>query len=228
MKKTQLLLIGLLVLVITACIQDDIIEDRVPETFRITNAIDTLAKGGTYLLETRYTNNIGQVETAAINWVSSDESIIAVSADGVLTGVDTGTAEVYGEVQSIENGLLTEKLNIVVSDTTTTVAEISERTGEIRTTTFYVLEGDFTITQEGDDLNIVFADNYEASSSLPGLYVYLSNNPNSVANALEIGAVSVFSGAHSYTVPDVDIKEYDYLYYYCKPFRVKVGDGQIN
>ncbi|MEM9549152.1 MAG: hypothetical protein AAGA77_24405, partial [Bacteroidota bacterium] len=63
---------------------------------------------------------------------------------------------------------------------------------------------------------------------LPGLYVYLTNNRNTTANALEIGAVEVFNGAHTYTVEDVGINDYKFLLYFCKPFNVKVGDGEIN
>ena len=45
---------------------------------------------------------------------------------------------------------------------------------------------------------------------------------------LEIGAVEVFKGAHSYILEgDIPLNQYDYLLYYCKPFNVKVGDGPI-
>jgi hypothetical protein len=109
----------------------------------------------------------------------------------------------------------------------TTVVGPMDRGGSIRTTSSYLLEGDFTITAPTGNLQIDIAENYRASTALPGLYLYLSNNPNSTAGALEIGRVEVFSGAHGYTVPNVGIDEYAYLLYYCKPFNVKVGDGEI-
>nr|HQU58856.1 hypothetical protein [Saprospiraceae bacterium] len=71
------------------------------------------------------------------------------------------------------------------------------------------------------------ADNYRASTSLPGLYLYLTNNPATVNNALEVGKVAVFDGAHSYHISGVGINDYDYLLYWCKPFSVKVGDGEM-
>ena len=40
--------------------------------------------------------------------------------------------------------------------------------------------------------------------------------------------VNIFDGAHEYTFTGADIFEYDYLLYYCKPFNVKVGDGEIS
>ena len=91
-----------------------------------------------------------------------------------------------------------------------------------------MLEGSFTLEQVGDDLLLEFADDYRASSALPGLYIYMTNNKNTNANALEIDAVETFNGAHSYTIQNVGINDYKFLLYYCKPFNVKVGDGDIN
>ena len=101
------------------------------------------------------------------------------------------------------------------------------RSGVIQTTSSYRLEGDFEIQQTDSDLLINIADNYRASSALPGLYIYLTNNPTTLSGALEISKVTIFSGAHQYTVPNVNINDYDYLLYYCKPFGVKVGDAKI-
>ena len=67
----------------------------------------------------------------------------------------------------------------------------------------------------------------DGATSLPGLYVYLTNNPSTVNNAYEIGRVETFNGAHSYRISGVGLNEYDYLLYWCKPFSVKVGDGEI-
>ena len=72
------------------------------------------------------------------------------------------------------------------------------------------MEGDFVINAVDDNLVIEIADNYVASSALPGLYIYLTNNPNSINDALEIGEVTVFEGAHSYEVENVGLMDYDY------------------
>jgi hypothetical protein len=50
----------------------------------------------------------------------------------------------------------------------------------------------------------------------------------STQQAFEIGAVSVFSGAHSYQLPtSIGLMDYQYLLYWCKPFNVKVGEAKI-
>lgn len=102
------------------------------------------------------------------------------------------------------------------------------RSGSISTTTFYQLKGDFTLSEIDGKLILDFADNYIAEDSLPGLYLYLTNDPNGVEDAFEIGPVEIFEGEHSYEIEGVALDEYEYLLYYCKPFRVKVGEGKIN
>ena len=100
--------------------------------------------------------------------------------------------------------------------------------GQIRTTSSYTLEGNFRYEHNGTQIILSLDDTYRASSSLPGLYLYLTNNPNSPEDGYEVGGVSVFSGEHSYTLPaSIGLMDYKYLLYWCKPFRVKVGDAQL-
>lgn len=99
--------------------------------------------------------------------------------------------------------------------------------GQIRTTSSYTLEGNFRYEYNGTQIILSLDDTYRASS-LPGLYLYLTNNPNSPEDGYEVGAVSVFSGEHIYTLPaSIGLMDYKYLLYWCKPFRVKVGDAQL-
>ncbi len=73
------------------------------------------------------------------------------------------------------------------------------KSGATVTTSSYVLTGDFTLSeiQNSKNLDLQIAENYQASTSLPGLYLYLSNNPNSINGALEVRPVSTFNGAHA-------------------------------
>lgn len=100
--------------------------------------------------------------------------------------------------------------------------------GQIRTTSSYTLEGNFRYEHNGTQIILSLDDSYRASSSLPGLYLYLTNNPNSPEDGYEVGEVNVFAGAHSYNLPSsINLMDYKYLLYWCKPFRVKVGDAQL-
>ncbi|MCB0629823.1 MAG: DM13 domain-containing protein, partial [Lewinella sp.] len=213
---------------LAGCIGDDIIFDTVPETLRIINPVDTLAVGDTVAFKLLFTNNIGQEEQRTAYWSSSDETIVTVDDAGSAIGISKGTATLTATVD-LTNGIsLKTSLPLVVDAETTTGGGENQRRGTIKTTSTYELQGDFVVTKEGSELVIEIADNYEATSALPGLYVYLSNNPNSKENALEIGPVEVFKGAHNYRVDgDIALNRYDYLLYYCKPFNVKVGDGKM-
>ena len=218
------LYISFIALVFQSCIGDDLIFDSVAESLRITIAPDTLAVGDEFPLEYQYTNEVGLEESVTVQWISSDPTILSVSEDGVVIGLSPGEASI---ILSRPENTLSDTTHIIVGETT--VLSSTSRSGQLQTTSSYVLEGDFELADSGNGLTLSLGSNYRASSSLPGLYVYLTNNPNTINGAVEISKVTVFSGAHSFTVPsEVDIEEYSYVLYYCKPFSVKVGDGQFD
>jgi len=202
--------------------------DRVAETLKITGQAASIAAGETFQFEARFTNNIGNTEEGKVIWRSSDESILAITEDGLATAIARGNVVVSAEVTLEDGSLLKEEMDVEVSMVTVAVETPTSRSGVIATTTFYVLEGDFTLNETNDGVSLEIADNYKASDALPGLYIYLTNNPNSTSDALEIGEVTVFEGAHTYEIAGINLTDYDYVLYFCKPFRVKVGDGEIN
>lgn len=220
--------ITLITVLFNACIGDDIIMDRVDESLRITAQATSIAVGETYQFEARFTNTIGNTEEGRVVWRSSDESILAITADGLATAVIAGSVVVSAEATLEDGSLLKEEMDVEVSMVTVAVETPTSRSGVIATTTFYDLEGDFTLNEINGGVSLEIADNYKATDALPGLYVYLTNNPNSINDALEIGEVTVFEGAHTYELAGVNLTDYDYVLYFCKPFRVKVGDGAIN
>lgn len=225
--KNTLLYITLFFLTtsITSCIGEDIVEDRVAEDLRIINAIDTIGFGATYQFESRYLDNVGESQEVNIEWSSSDDEVVSVTNTGLAEGLASGSVTITAEYQGIDAYLVNEIDVIVGENTTEVVVEDEIRNGVIETTSSYLLEGDFAVKEVDGNLLINIADNYKASTALPGLFVYLSNNPNSIADALEITAVSIFNGAHVYTIPNVGIDDYKFLLYFCKPFNIKVGDG---
>lgn len=219
------LIICMLFLLLTACIGDDVIFDTVPEAVRITASVDTLGVGDSFQFEALFTNAVGLEEMRSISWTSSTPEVVAIDNSGLATGISAGAATIRVEIQADE-GLVNDEFNVMVG-AETSAPSVSVLGGTVETTSSYLLEGSFTLEQNGSDLGLQFAEDYKASTALPGLYVYLSNNPNSVSGAYEIGEVTVFSGAHGYQISGVDLLDYSYVLYYCKPFNVKVGDGKI-
>lgn len=228
MKYLQTLLLISLLGLLSSCVGDDFIEDRIDPVLRINNAIETLEVGTDYQFEFTYFNNVGQQETAEVVWESSDSNIISITSAGLATAIQPGDVELTATVSGPDDQVF-QSLLVSAGASTTEVEAATVRTGVIQTTTFYDLEGDFELVQNDDGtLTLNIADNYKASSGLPGLYVYLTNNPRSISGAFEIDEVKTFSGAHSFEISGVELNEYSHLLYFCKPFNVKVGDGEIN
>ena len=223
MKQTAFLSI-LMVLFSLGCIKDDFIDDEVDPIVQITSTIDTLGINETFQFEAVYLNNVGFQENVPILWSSSAPDVISINSDGLAMGISEGNSVITAEYES-SNGILTDQLQVSVG--AETVIMPTERSGTIRTTSSYTLTGDFTLSEDGSGIKLSFDNNYEASTALPGLYLYLSNNQNSIANALEVGEVETFSGSHIYNISNTGINDYNYLVYFCKPFNVKVGDGEI-
>ena len=209
------------------CIGDDLIMDEVEPIIRIMNAIDTLALGSDYTFTYAYFNNTGQEESiSGASWSSDNPTAISVDDFGVATAQDVGTATITVELVNPDGIQVRDEHTVVVGENT--VTNNQGRSGTLRTTSSYTLEGAFTLNVDDEDLILEFSEDYEASSNLPGLFIYLTNNPNTINNAFEIGAVEVFSGAHSYTIEGVDLNDYSHVLYFCKPFVVKVGDGAFD
>lgn len=220
------------IFILTSCIGEDIVDDFIPEVVRITSTVNEITIGDSEQLEALYFNNTGiQENDVTILWESSNNDILKIDSSGAIT------TEMSGEVTiSATVGEVFDEINISVTnaseeeeeDNNTPPVELTQITGNIATTTFYDLAGNFTLTEiDGDSLELSFASNYIADDGLPGLYVYLTNNPNSIQGALEIGAVQTFSGEHTYNISDVKLNDFAYILYWCKPFSVKVGQGNL-
>jgi hypothetical protein len=215
------------VLVLHGCIGDDIIEDRVDPVVRVSNAIDTMKNGTSYQFEATFFDQVGMEVMIDLSWSSSDENIISISESGLANALQIGNALITVDGLAPSGEQVSAELLVAVGEET--IGSISERTGTLQTTSSYELKGDFVLKEEGGVLKLSFASNYQASTALPGLFIYLTNNPSTSSGAFEIGAVTEFEGAHSYDLPNsIDLMDYEYVLYFCKPFNAKVGDGQFN
>ncbi len=228
--KNVFVLLGLLAIVLSGCIGDDVIFDTVPERVSINNSIDSLGLDSTFQFTGTYFNSIGRAIDETIIWSTSDPGIIEMSITGLAKGVAKGSANIKATVNLEGKDPVEEKISIVVEEGVSTPVEVSSRSGMLETASSYPLTGNFTLTKGTDDkLSLSFENDYDADDGLPGLYVYLTNNPNTNVGALEISKVTIFKGAHSYTLPEgVGINEYSHVLYFCKPFGVRVGIGEMN
>lgn len=227
MPTRSWVLYSFLGLSLLSCVGEDIINDFVSPELRIENQLQSLGLNKSHQFEAKYLNSIGIQEDASITWSSSDETIVSIdSQTGFSTALQIGEVTIMAVING--NAPLSASTRVMVTDET--IGEVGFRNGAIVSTSSYKLVGDFNLGPGSTNaLVLSLFQNYEASSSLPGLYVYLTNNPNSINGAYEIGRVTVFNGAHAYTLPEeIAITDYNYILYWCKPFSVKVGGASIN
>ena len=152
----------------------------------------------------------------------STEIIAPTNPEETITMVSTETIIVTG----------TDSMTVIDTSSSTTengvVLASMYYEGKIISTSNYHLEGNFRYEHNGEQIILSIDNSYNASTALPGLYIYLGNNPSTVSDAYEIGAVEVFSGAHDYVLPEsIQLMDYKYILYWCKPFNVKVGEAEI-
>jgi len=232
MKKVIFIFILITSTIVSSCIGEDIRQDEISEELRILNPIENIVVSESYQFNTSFFNNIGEIDNSnTVVWSSSNEAVASIDTSGLLSALTEGTSIITAQIEDSSSIITETSLSITVTlEPTEMETPTANKSGTIATTSSYRLEGDFTITEIENTNNILIsiADNYTATTSLPGLYVYLSNNPNSINGALELGAVTVFNGAHTYTVNNTNINNYTYILYWCKPFGVKVGEGKIN
>ena len=229
MKYFKLLVLTLTIGTLQSCIENDIIDDKIEEKLSINNEVEKLTLHTTHQYTTKYTNNVGEVSTPNVTWSSSNPTIISVSNDGIITGLTVGQSVITAKVTTTEGKVVMTENSVTVTTEVIDNGSLKEKSGTIRTTSSYALKGNFIIKEiaNTNDLELSIDASYQASSSLPGLYLYLTNNPNTVSGAKEIAKVNVYNGAHTYIIRDTNINDFNHLLYWCKPFSVKVGDGEI-
>lgn len=258
MNKLFLLLLAFSAIALS-CVQDDFLDDFVEPELRISGPSQDLEVEETFQYTYRYFNNVGAREEVPVTWTSDNPAIISIDENGLATALAAGTATISGSVDvngitSTDNEVISVQSpppppppggdgsggdgsggdgsggdGSGGDGSGGGEPELRVIEGEIMTTTFYTLEGDFTLAETEDGgLFLDIADNYRASTGLPGFYVYLSNNRNSIANAFEIGKVDTFRGEHSYEIEEVGIEDYRFIVYWCAPFNVKIGEAELN
>lgn len=206
---------------LSGCIGTDILDDFVDSEIVITNPLESIEVGSMYSFMAVYRNNVGGEENVPLSWLSADENIIGVDNQGVATAFSTGVTEI-----TVTGGGATTRFMIEAGEST--VEKPSERNALLATVSSYPLSGTATLSEIEGGLLLSLSEDFSTTSALPGLYLYLSNNPENLVNAYEVGRVTNFSGSQQYEIPrEVGLFDFKYVIFFCKPFAVPVGNGEL-
>lgn len=157
-----------------------------------------------------------------VDWASSDEEILSVDTDGIVTGIADGFAEVYATVEGIESN----RLGIMVGRTS--------RTGTFQGAGGYDATGTAELfLDDNGNLMLSLSDDFDTDFAL-GTFVYLSNSTSgstTASSGLEISGISE-GGAALFNVSavdsDVSINDYNYVIMLCKPATITFGFAQLD
>ena len=150
-----------------------------------------------------------------ISWESSNPAVISVSASGEITAEAAGKASIIAKTDSVSSAVLA--LEVQSASKMATFSGSGSYTVTGTATMFY---------NESDDLILEFSNDFSVSSFGAAIYVYLSNQDNSVAGGAEIQQLTK-QGGQSYNLttinPSLTIDSYDYVIIHCKPFNIPFG-----
>jgi len=229
------------VIVQTTGLRGDIIEARTTFSVTAVTSTDTstsTSETSTMTADSETSTLTTDTETSTMTTETETSTMTTDTETSTMT-TDTETSTMTTETETSTMTTDTET-STMTTETETSTTTIDNNTGtgivlapqfyegEIISTSSYILEGNFRYEHNGTQITLSLDENYRASTSLPGLYLYLGNNPNTVNGAIEIAKVNVFNGAHEYILPpSIELADYKYLIYWCKPFSVPVGEGTI-
>ncbi|MFT5337462.1 MAG: hypothetical protein ACJAY8_000702 [Sphingobacteriales bacterium] len=211
------------VFLVHGCLKDTFLDDRVEPKLEIVSYASSLKRTDYFQFEARFLDEVGRPAIKQWSWRTNHDTILEVSNTGLVSAINYGEARVYVEME--EAPFLKDSLLVTIADTT--ILASSDRRGVLASSSSYALRGDFMLVQVGNDLRLDLLETFYTSDAIPGLFVYLSNNPNSIDQAFEIGRVTQFAGAHSYTFSGPQLRDFSYVLFYCKPFNARVGHGQM-
>ena len=183
-------------------------------SFPVREVVTVITETATMTTDSGTTTTTSDTNTSTIDSSTATSTLTDTESTSSTSTTDTGTTTTTDSDTSTSTTTDTDS----TTNTSTTIGDDDDVVvtapqsyqGSIRTTSSYKLTGSYEYgLNDAGQLVLDIAGNYEASTALPGLYVYLSNNPNSTSGSYEIAEVTVFNGAHSYTLPSsIDISDY--------------------
>lgn len=164
------------------------------------------------------------ITTAAIEWISNDETIATVSSNGAVTAIGNGIVT----INAIADGVYSNDILLMVGEASTT-----KLMGTFVSANGYLASGMAALSNENGDLILTFSENFMTSFAL-GTFIYLANNNSSGTSirsqGIELGQITM-NGSHSFNVtskfPNVTAAQHKYVIVLCKPASLVFGFAEL-
>jgi len=186
--------------ILVSCIGTDILEEEIfPERVQITMAADTIKVGENFQFSALFFNSTGEVEETNFTWQSMDESIFSIDQMGLATALNPGRTHIIVQAASVSDSIE------VTAGEVTVISNTTPRSGMFVGLNNYDVEGDFTLELVSDSVvRLSFDSNFKTQNG-PGLYIYLTNNENSISGGLDLGQLKANSGEQFYEFNQPDL-----------------------
>jgi trimeric autotransporter adhesin len=149
----------------------------------------------------------------SFTFASANTSLVTVLNNGIVQGVEYGTANITASSASI---------------TSTPLMVQVIRSGNFNGSMGSA--GQAKLKIENSVLKLQTSANFSVSTATPDLRIYLSNSTTSITNAVEIATLTQRSGAQSWNVPattaggqPITITSYQYVMVWCRQFGGNYG-----
>lgn len=188
----------------------------------ITGAPSTLNVGVSLPLQAMAFNMNNQVLIGqTFSWASSNDAVVSVDANGVITGQNPGVASLIAAAAGVQS--LPVEIQVLPAGGLMRSGQFSGNSG-------YTVSGTATLQQTGNDLTLTLGSNF-ASGNGPMLGVYLAKTASgglNAQNSLKLDNLKSNTGMQTYPVPaGVGLQDYDYVVIYCIPFNVRFGTAKL-
>ncbi len=157
-----------------------------PESVALSTSV-SMTVGDTTVLNVSYAPDT--TTEKALNWASSDPSVVTVDGEGLLTAVSAGTA-VVTVTAAAEEGTVSADCRVTVSDPASAGTAVTDNNGE-----FVITTEDGAFTREGSVYTITAAGEYTLSGRLEGEIVVSAGEEDEVT--LNLNGVTITYGENS-------------------------------
>jgi len=184
----------------------------------IVTIISEVIVGSSIQLEIEAKNGAGdQIVPGSINYFSSDESVLFIEEDGLLTALNEGQANIYAEIEGIRSPSIT--VNVVST---------LDLRASFRGANGYDASGMVSIAMRDGSYKMELAEDFMADFAL-GTFIYLSNSTAgnvTRSEGVEIAEVTQ-NGYHLFDLGNIDSQlnpgDYRYVIVLCKPASITFG-----